>query len=319
MFKLVQDRSQKGCELRGVVVQTLQDVMEENEKVVALEADLGGASKFTDIQKSHPDRFVQCGIAEADMIGIAAGLSSEGFVPFVHTFAPFSTRRAFDQIYLSCAYAKNTINIYGSDPGFCVGTNGGTHTSFEDMALMRSIPDALVLDIADASQLEWCIRQLSTMSGVHYFRANRKPVRQVYESNSTFEFGKGNVLKQGKDVLILSCGQVVSDALDAAEHLEQEGISCEVIDMFTIKPLDVSLILEEIKDKRACVTFENHSIIGGLGSAVSEVLAENGISIPFKRHGVQDRFGQVGSPDFLQKEYGLTASDLEKSIHSLLK
>ena len=319
MFKLVQDRSQKGCELRGVVVQTLQDVMEENEKVVALEADLGGASKFTDIQKSHPDRFVQCGIAEADMIGIAAGLSSEGFVPFVHTFAPFSTRRAFDQIYLSCAYAKNTINIYGSDPGFCVGTNGGTHTSFEDMALMRSIPDALVLDIADASQLEWCIRQLSTMSGVHYFRANRKPVRQVYEANSTFEFGKGNVLKQGKDVLILSCGQVVSDALDAAEHLEQEGISCEVIDMFTIKPLDVPLILEEIKDKRACVTFENHSIIGGLGSAVSEVLAENGISIPFKRHGVQDRFGQVGSPDFLQKEYGLTASDLEKSIHSLLK
>ncbi len=319
MFKLVQDRSQNGQELRGVVVQTIQDLMDTNDKVVALEADLGGASKFTDIQKTHPDRFVQCGIAEADMIGLAAGLSSEGFVPFVHTFAPFSVRRAFDQIYLSCAYAKNTINIYGSDPGFCVGGNGGTHTSFEDLALMRTIPDALVLDPADATQLEWCIRQLSTMTGVHYFRANRKPVRQVYEANSTFEFGKGNVIKEGKDVLIITCGQVVSDALDAAENLEKEGISCEVIDMFTIKPLDLPLILKEIQEKKACVTFENHSVIGGLGSAVAEVLAENGISIPFKRHGVQDRFGQVGSPAFLQKEYGLTSSDLEKTIRFLLK
>lgn len=319
MFTLAKDRSKMGKELRGVVVDTIQELMESNDQVVALEADLGGASKFTDIQKNHPERFIQCGIAEADMVGIAAGLSTQGFVPFIHTFAPFSTRRALDQIYLSCAYAKNTINIYGSDPGFCVGANGGTHTSFEDVAIMRAIPEAIVIDAADAVQLEWAIKELSTLDGVHYFRANRKPVRQVYEEGSTFEIGKGNIVKEGNDVLILTAGQLVSDALDAAESLEKENISCEVVDLFTIKPLDVELILKEVEGKKAVVAFENHSIIGGLGSAVAEVLAENGVAVPFKRHGVQDHFGQVGSPAFLQKEFKLTAEDLEETVHTLLK
>ena len=158
MFKLVSDRSTNGRDMRLAVVQTIQDLMKINDKIVALEADLGGASKFTDIQKTNPDRFVQCGIAEADMIGIASGLSVEGFIPFVHTFAPFSVRRVLDQIYLSGAYAKNTLNIYGSDPGFCVGANGGTHTTFEDMAIMRAIPNTIVIDPVDDVQLEWCIR-----------------------------------------------------------------------------------------------------------------------------------------------------------------
>ncbi|MBQ6655303.1 MAG: alpha-ketoacid dehydrogenase subunit beta [Erysipelotrichaceae bacterium] len=318
MFKLTDDRSKKGTPLAKVVMQTLSDVMNSDDKVVFLEADLAGASSSTIIQKDHPDRFIQVGIAEANMIGTAAGLSVEGFKPFVHTFGPFATRRVYDQLYLSGAYAHNTINVYGSDPGFCTGPNGGTHTTWEDVALMRAMPTAVVCDAADAVQLEWIVRKFATMQGIHYFRANRKDVRNVYAEGSTFELGKGNVLKEGKDVLIITAGQIVSDALDAAEKLEAEGISAEVIDMFTIKPLDADLILSEVKGKKAVVTFENHSIIGGLGSAVAEVLAEHAIAVPFKRHGANDVFGQVASQEWLQKEFKLTADDLIETVKGLL-
>lgn len=319
MFTLSSDRSKKGKELRMVVVETLQDIMKENEKIVALEADLGGASGFTKIQKTNPDRFIQCGISEANMIGVASGLSVTGFKPFVHSFGPFATRRVYDQIFLSGAYAGNTINIYGSDPGFTAGANGGTHTTWEDVALLRAVPNSVVCDAADATQLEWILREYAKTEGIHYIRANRKNVRDVYEAGSTFEMGKGNVLKRGEDVLVISAGQIVSDALDCAEELEKEGISVEVIDMFCIKPLDKELILKETKGKKAVITFENHSITGGLGSAVAEVLAENGVSVRFKRHGVDERFGQVGTPDFLQKEFKLTATDLKQTILELLK
>ncbi len=319
MFKLVKDRTQHGKALANTVYDTLVDVMATNDKVVALEADLAGASKSNIVEKAYPERFVQCGIAEADMVGIAAGMSVEGYVPYVHTFAPFTTRRALDQVYLSGAYAHNTINIYGSDPGFTVAANGGTHTSFEDVAIMRAIPGAVVVDAADQVQLEWIVKEFANMEGIHYFRANRKDVRNVYEEGSTFELGKGNVVKTGSDVLVITAGQLVSDALDAAEALEKEGLSVEVIDMFCIKPLDVELILKEAAGKKAIVTFENHNIIGGLGSAVAEVLAENAIAVPFKRHGVQDQFGQVGTADFLQKEFKLTADDLSATIKSLVK
>ena len=318
MFKLTDDRSKKGTPLAKVVMQTLSDLMNTDDRLVFLEADLAGASSSTIIQKEHPDRFIQCGIAEANMVGTAAGLSVEGFKPFIHTFGPFATRRVYDQLYLSGAYAHNTINVYGSDPGFDTGPNGGTHTTWEDVALMRAMPTAVICDAADAVQLEWIVRQFATMKGIHYFRANRKDVRNVYAEGSTFELGKGNVIRQGKDVLIITAGQIVSDALDAAEKLEAEGISAEVIDMFTIKPLDVDLILSEVKGKKAVVSFENHSIIGGLGSAVAEVLAEHAVGVPFKRHGCNDQFGQVGTPDWLQKEFKLTAADLIDTVKGLL-
>ncbi len=319
MFTLASDRSAMGRELRTVFVETLQDLMKTDDRVVVLEADLGGASGTTKIAQSNPDRFVQCGIAEADMMGIAAGMSAEGFVPFVHTFGPFATRRVFDQVYLSGAYAKNTINIYGSDPGFAVGANGGTHTTWEDVALMRTIPGAVVADAADGVQEEWLVREFAQMDqGIHYFRANRKAVRNVYAPGSTFQIGRGNVVREGGDVLIVVAGQLVSDALDAAELLEAEGVSCEVVDMFCIKPLDEELVLSEAAGKRAVVAFENHTVIGGLGSAVAEVLAEHAVAVPFKRHGVVERFGQVGSPQFLQKEYGLTADALVATVRGML-
>lgn len=314
MFQLAENRQEAGRELRDCVVETLQELMKDDDKITALEADLGGASGFTKIKKTNPERFIQCGIAEANMMGIAAGLSLTGFKPFTHTFAPFATRRVFDQLFLSGAYAGNTINVYGSDPGFSVASNGGTHTAWEDVALIREIPGAVICDPADDVQMEWIIKEFLKMEGIHYVRSNRKAVRNVYKKGSSFKIGQGNILKEGKDILIIAAGQLVSEALDCAEELEKEGYSVEVIDMFTIKPLDEKLLIKEAKGKSKIVTIENHSIYGGLGSAVSEVIAENGISVPVKRIGVKEKFGQVGTAEFLQEEFGLTAKQIKETI-----
>ena len=314
MFQLAENRQETGRELRDCVVETLQELMKDDDKITALEADLGGASGFTKIKKTNPDRFIQCGIAEANMMGVAAGLSLTGFKPFTHTFAPFATRRVFDQLFLSGAYAGNTINVYGSDPGFSVASNGGTHTAWEDVALIREIPGAVICDPADDVQMEWIIKEFLKMEGIHYVRSNRKAVRNVYKKGSSFKIGQGNILKEGKDILIIAAGQLVSEALDCAEELEKEGHSVEVIDMFTIKPLDENLLIKEAKEKSKIVTIENHSIYGGLGSAVSEVIAENGIPVPVKRIGVKEKFGQVGTAEFLQEEFGLTAKQIKKTI-----
>lgn len=314
MFQLAENRQEAGRELRDCVVETLQELMKDDDKITALEADLGGASGFTKIKKTNPERFIQCGIAEANMMGVAAGLSLTGFKPFTHTFAPFATRRVFDQLFLSGAYAGNTINVYGSDPGLSVASNGGTHTAWEDVALIREIPGAVICDPADDVQMEWIIKEFLKMEGIHYVRSNRKAVRNVYKKGSSFKIGQGNILKEGKDILIIAAGQLVSEALDCAEELEKEGYSVEVIDMFTIKPLDEKLLIKEAKGKSKIVTIENHSIYGGLGSAVSEVIAENGISVPVKRIGVKEKFGQVGTAEFLQEEFGLTAKQIKETI-----
>lgn len=314
MFQLAENRQEAGRELRDCVVETLQELMKDDDKITALEADLGGASGFTKIKKTNPERFIQCGIAEANMMGVAAGLSLTGFKPFTHTFAPFATRRVFDQLFLSGAYAGNTINVYGSDPGFSVASNGGTHTAWEDVALIREIPGAVICDPADDVQMEWIIKEFLKMEGIHYVRSNRKAVRNVYKKGSSFKIGQGNILKEGKDILIIAAGQLVSEALDCAEELEKEGYSVEVIDMFTIKPLDEKLLIKEAKGKSKIVTIENHSIYGGLGSAVSEVIAENGISVPVKRIGVKEKFGQVETAEFLQEEFGLTAKQIKETI-----
>ena len=314
MFQLAENRQEAGRELRDCVVETLQELMKDDDKITALEADLGGASGFTKIKKTNPERFIQCGIAEANMMGVAAGLSLTGFKPFTHTFAPFATRRVFDQLFLSGAYAGNTINVYGSDPGFSVASNGGTHTAWEDVALIREIPGAVICDPADDVQMEWIIKEFLKMEGIHYVRSNRKAVRNVYKKGSSFKIGQGNILKEGKDILIIAAGQLVSEALDCAEELEKEGYSVEVIDMFTIKPLDEKLLIKEAKGKSKIVTIENHSIYGGLGSAGSEGIAENGISVPVKRIGVKEKFGQVGTAEFLQEEFGLTAKQIKETI-----
>lgn len=306
-------------EMRSVFRETLESLMDVNDKIMVLEADLGTASGFVKIKKSHPGNFLEMGISEANMTGVAAGLSMGGFIPFIHSFSPFVSRRIADQIFLEGAYAQNTINIYGSDPGICAAANGGTHTTFEDIAFYRSVPETMVFDPADGVQLDWLIRALVEEKGVHYIRANRKEVPTIYQDGSAFEIGKGNILRSGKDVLLISMGILLKDALEAAEILEKKGISTEVVDMFTIKPLDGELVLREMMGKKAVVTFENHNVYGGLGSAVAEVMAGAGAGIPLKILGVKDRFGQVGSLEFLKADYGLTAGHAASAILDLLK
>lgn len=313
------EKRELGTELRKVVSATISNLMDMREEVVALDADLGGASSWTSIAKKHPAQFINVGISEANMVGVAAGMSANGFVPFIHTFGPFATRRVLDQLYLSGAYSKNTINIWGSDPGFTAGFNGGTHTTWEDIALLRSIPDVVICDAADAVQMEWIIREFAKLSGIHYVRGNRKGIHDIYAAGSKFELGKGNILRKGENLLLIAAGQLVYEALEIAESLEKSGITTTVIDMFTIKPLDQQIILDNLAAVSAIVTIENHSIYGGLGSAVAEVLAENAVGKPLKRIGVDNRFGQVGTPAFLQQEFGLTTEIMENKILSFME
>ncbi len=319
MWKLLPEPAKPSGEMSAAFANALVERMKTNTNIVAMDADLADASKFSIIKKACPERFIEMGIAEANMIGVAAGMSLRGFVPFVHSFAPFVTRRVLDQVFMAGAYSHNTLNIYGSDPGVCAAANGGTHSSYEDIALFRSIPQAMIFDPADAVQLGWLIGELAGKKGVHYIRANRKAVPQIYAEGSTFGIGRGNVLRVGGDAVVFTCGLLLADALAAEVALRAKGISLCVVDLFTIKPLDVELVKSCVAGKRLAVVFENHNIYGGLGSAVAEVMAECACGVPLLRVGVKDSFGQVGSVDYLKKAYGLTAENLQKSIEEALR
>ena len=303
-------------EMRKAYSETLKELIKEDENVYVLEADLSEAITTTSIGVDYPNNFVNCGIMEANMVGVASGLSLLGKIPFIHTFSPFATRRCYDQIFLSGAYAETNIKILGSDTGITSQYNGGTHTSFEDMALMREVPGATVMTATDSTMLKYLIRKIKDIYGIHYITTIRKNAFKIYDENEKFEIGKGKVLKDGKDLTIISSGIMVSEALKAAEELEKQGISAAVIDMFTIKPLDKDLIIEYAKKTGKIITAENHNILGGLGSAIAEVLVEN-YPVPMRRIGVEDRFGQVGTQDFLQKEYGLTAEKIIEKASEL--
>lgn len=307
-------KEQKPIEMRAVYQNTLFEILKENSNVVVMDADLVGASGTAKVFKEFPDRCINMGISEANMIGAAAGMSLVGKVPIIHTFAPFATRRVYDQLYLSGAYQKSNLRIYGSDPGFASGHNGGTHTSVEDLALMRAMPTATVLAPADATQFAWLLKETSKLYGIFYIRASRKGLKDIYDPSSTFEIGKGIVLCEGSDVVIFAIGEMIAEALHAKEELEKTGLGVAVVDMFTVKPIDVDLVKKMIAGKKVVVTAENHSKIGGLGSAVAEIMAEEGSGIPLRRIAINDRFGEVGLPDYLQKTYGLTAQDIIKAV-----
>ncbi|NME35330.1 MULTISPECIES: transketolase family protein [Fusobacterium] len=307
----------ENVELRKAYSTTLVEMINEDKRVFVLESDLAEAISTNSIAKSNKENYINCGIMEANMVGVASGLSLVGDIPFIHTFSPFATRRMFDQVFLSGAYAKTNIKILGSDPGIYTQHNGGTHTSFEDIALMRTIPTATVMSITDTTMMKNILRQIKDIYGIHYLSAVRKGSYKIYNDDETFEIGKGKVLREGKDVTIVACGIMVVEALKAADMLLEEGIEATVIDMFTIKPIDKDLIIKYSKQTKGFVTAENHNIIGGLGSAVAEVLVENN-PVPMRRVGVEDRFGQVGTLDYLREEYKLTAEEIVKKAKELL-
>lgn len=299
-------------ELRSTYADTLKEIIAKNKKVVALEADLMGAIKTKSVQDAYPENFINCGIMEANMVGVASGLGVRGFTPFMHTFGPFATRRCFDQLFLSIGYSKLPLKVIGSDAGVSAAHNGGTHMPFEDLGLARLIPHATVLEMSDFVMFRDILRQVSTLPGMHYIRIVRKAMDQLYDENSTFEIGKGIVLREGTDATIMATGIMLAEALKARDLLAKDGISAAVIDMFTIQPIDKDLVLEYAAKTKIIVTAENHNIIGGLGSSVLEALAMNPAKVA--RVGVNNRFGQVGTQEFLQEEYNLTASDIVAAV-----
>ena len=316
-FRVIYNRQEEAIDHKTAFAQTLEELMREDPRVCYLDADLMNSSGTFKLWKAHPDRIFNVGIAEANMMGIAGGLSAQGKIPYVHTFAPFASRRSFDQTFISIAYAGNHAIIYGSDAGITAEFNGGTHMPFEDMALMRSIPGATVVDPADSVQFRSILRSAKDMSGVVYIRSSRKKHAALYAEGSEFEIGKGVVIKDGRDLTIIACGFMLAEALEAAALLEKEGVSIRVLDMFTVKPLDTELVIRCAEETGAIVTAENHNIIGGLGEAVAAALCENR-PVPMKRHGVEDRFGQVGPVSYLRDVYGLGAEALAASCRSVL-
>ncbi len=299
-------------EMRAIYCQTLQELARENDKIAVLDADLVGSSGMKAFFTEFPDRAVNCGIQENNMIGVAAGMSAAGMVPFAHSFGPFASRRCVDQIFISCAYAKLNVRIIGSDPGVTAAYNGGTHMPFEDMGTLMSIPEITLLEPTDSAQLKWMIQELEKAYGVYYIRLLRKNAVGVFEEGSKFEMGKIARLKEGTDVAIVASGIMVAEALKAAAALEEKGISAAVLNAFTWKPLDGETLAEYAKKCGCIVTAENHNIIGGLGSAVANSLART-CPVPVEMVGVNDEFGEVGTEDFLRKRFDLTAEHIVRA------
>lgn len=311
-FKLIGKHENDSRAMRDGFVEVMLDQMEKDKTVCHVDTDLYGCINTGKLEKAFPERTFNVGIAEADAVGIAAGLTATGKKVFVHSFGCFASRRAFDQAFMSAAYAKLPVHILGSDPGVTAAYNGGTHMPFEDCALYMSIPDAIVIDPTDYAMLTSLTKKLLDSEKFSYMRMVRKGFVTVYEDGSDFEIGKGVTLKEGEDVAIISSGIMVDEALKAQEQLAAEGISAKVIDMFTWKPIDEQLIIDSVKECGCVVTAENHQRGCGLGSAVANVMAMN-CPAPLEMVGIEDRFGQVGAESFLRKEYGLTAEHIVES------
>lgn len=288
-----------------------------NENVVVFDADLSKSTKTAGFQKSFPTRFFNMGIAEQNLIGAAAGMSVAGKIPFASTFAMFATGRAFEVIRNSVCYPKLNVKVCATHAGLTVGEDGASHQSVEDISIMRSVPNMTVIVPADGVETEQIIFEVAKYNGPVYVRLGRSAVPTIFDENYKFEIGKGVQVQEGTDATVIACGIMVNEAMKAHDMLKEEGISLRVINMPTIKPIDTDIIIKAAKETKAIITAEEHSIIGGLGSAVSEVVVEN-CPVPVKRVGVKDTFGESGSPNDLLEKYGLTANDIVKAVKESL-
>ncbi|MDR3302705.1 MAG: transketolase family protein [Spirochaetaceae bacterium] len=303
---------------KNVFGRVMEAIAKEDADVIYLDADLMNSIGTHKFWKNNRAQAINCGIAEADMVGIAAGLSAAGRKPYIHTFGPFASRRCFDQLFLSVGYAGNSVRVFGSDAGVTAAFNGGTHMPFEDMALLRAVPHSTVIEISDGAMLESLMKQLKDRPGLSYVRLTRKAYDKVYSADHEFSIGKGEILRDGADLTIIACGLMVGEAMKAAAELERSGMKTRVVDMFTVKPLDAALVQKCAKETGAILTAENHNVIGGLGDAVGAAVLESGIPCKFHKHGVHDEFGSVGPQDYLQSHYRLTAAALVEEARRLL-
>ncbi len=305
-------------EMRKVLREELEKYMSENENIVVIDADLSKANGLFDLRKKFPDRAFDVGIAEQNMACIAAGMSSYGFIPFISTFTPFATRRICDQIAISICYAKQNVKIIGTDPGICAELNGGTHMSVEDIGVLRSIPDIVIFEPADATALKKALPEIIKYQGPVYMRMPRKNREDVYSDEDIFDLFSAYHVKEGKDVSIFCSGIMVSETIKANEILEQKGISADIYDIHTVKPIDKESIIKSARITNKVVTVENHNVVGGLYSAVAEVLSNN-YPVKISHIGIEDRFGQVGKIDYLKEEYKMTANDIVLAVENILK
>ncbi|HPE68358.1 MAG TPA: transketolase C-terminal domain-containing protein [Thermotogota bacterium] len=292
-------------QLRQVYTQWLVEKAAQDPRLFVVEADLMGASGTKPFREAYPERFVDTGVAEANMMGVAAGLANMGKIPFAHSFTPFATRRAFDQVTISIAYADLNVKIGGTDPGVTAELNGGTHMSFEDAGLMRGLANMIVVEPADQVQLLALLPQVFEHEGPVYMRLHRKNTEVFVDEGMPFTLGKIATLRAGTDVTLVCSGLMIPGTLEAARILAGKGISARVLNMHTLKPVDETTLVEAARQTGAMVTVENHSVLNGWGSAVCETLAAF-CPVPVLRIGVQDHFGEVGSTDFLLEKYHMT-------------
>ncbi len=296
----------------------LVELGQKNEDIVVLDADLAKSTMTIEFGKRFPQRFFDMGVAEQNLLGTAAGLAAGGKIPFASSFAVFATGRAYDQIRNSIAYPRLNVKIAATHAGITVGEDGASHQMLEDIALMRALPNMTVLVPADAVETRKAVFSAVEYEGPVYIRLGRPALPIIYDDSYCFRLGKASVLKEGDDVTIVSCGVMVSYTLEAAKKLQEEGISAHVINMSTIKPFDASSLIESVRKTGAVVTAEEHSIIGGLGSAVSEVISEQ-CPVPLFRIGVNDQFGESGPPQQLMDKYGLNIERIVEAAKMVLK
>ncbi len=295
--------------MREAFGNTLAEIMRKDERICVLDADLASCNGTAKLQKEFPERAMEVGIAEQNMASVAAGLSSYGFIPFITSFTPFATRRICDQIAISIAYAKQNVKIVGTDPGISAQLNGGTHMSMEDIGVLRSIPTMVIFEPVDNEQLIQALPQIIEYKGPVYIRMFRKDCPDIFAKDYKFDLFKADKLKEGKDLTIFASGIMVEKSLKAAEELKNEGIDAEVINIHTIKPIDQETVVESIKKTKCAVVAENHNILGGLFSAVSEVSVQN-FPVPIVPVGVKDVFGEVGKLKELAEKFGMTEKEI---------
>jgi transketolase len=299
--------------------EALVEIAKERNDIVVLDADVATSTKTSIFKEAFPDRFFEMGIAEQNMMGVAAGMATtQKIIPFAVTFAVFATKRACDQVSISIAYPKLNVKIVGSYGGIPTGKAGATHQAFEDIAIMRAIPNMTIIVPADAVEMKQAVRACVDYNGPVYLRCIRCETPIIFDRNYKFEWNRGVTLRDGKDATIISTGVMTPVALKAAKALVGEGIDTRLIHIHTIKPIDEEILIKAARETRCIVTVENHSIIGGLGSAVAEILSENEPAL-LKRIGIQDVFGESGSLEDLFNKYGLTSENIVKEAKELIK
>lgn len=305
-------------EIRATLAQALVEAAKKDDRIIVLDADLMSCHATKCFKEAFPNRFINVGIAEQNLIGVAAGMAAMGKIPFAYSFAPFATRRCYDQIFISVAYSGLNVKIVGSEPGVAAEANGGTHMPFEDMAIMRAIPKMVCFEPTDATMMEKALPDILAHDGAVYIRMFRKKAEKIYDDSLEFKLGKGILLEEGKDVTIVASGIMVARALEARNILHEQGIDAEVINLHTWKPIDKDLLVRSAIKTGAIVTAENHNVYGGLGSAVAEALSTTHPT-PIRMVGVQDEFGQVGKNAYLSEVYHITTNDVVSAALEAIK